>query len=135
MVIDSSALVAILFGESEADRFVDAVAGAELRLMSAANLLEAAIVVDNQLGSAAGRQLDRFVEQARIEIEPVTEEQVRIARQAYVDFGRGNHPAGLNFGDCFAYALARATGEPLLFKGEDLARTDIRPYRSPSNKP
>ena len=83
----------------------------------------------------AGRQLDRFVEQARIEIEPVTEEQVRIARQAYVDFGRGNHPAGLNFGDCFAYALAKATGEPLLFKGEDFARTDIRPYRSPSTEP
>lgn len=135
MVIDSSALVAILFGESEADRFVDAVAGAEPRLMSAANLLEAAIVVDNQLGSAAGRQLDRFVEQARIEIEPVTEEQVRIARQAYVDYGRGNHPAGLDFGDCRGCALAKAAGEPLLFKGEDFARTDIRPYRSPSTEP
>jgi ribonuclease VapC len=65
----------------------------------------------------------------------VTEEQVRIARQAYVDYGRGNHPAGLNFGDCFAYALAKATGEPLLFKGEDFARTDIRPYRSASSEP
>jgi ribonuclease VapC len=135
MVVDSSALVAILFGEAEADRFVDAIAEAEPRLISAANLLEAAIVVDNQLGSAAGRQLDRFVEQARIEIEPVTEEQVRIARQAYVDYGRGNHPAGLNFGDCFAYALAKAAGEPLLFKGEDFARTDIRPYRSASSEP
>ena len=135
MVVDSSALVAILFGEAEADRFVDAIAEAEPRLISAANLLEAAIVVDNQLGFAAGRQLDRFVEQARIEIEPVTEEQVRIARQAYVDYGRGNHPAGLNFGDCFAYALAKAAGEPLLFKGEDFARTDIRPYRSASGEP
>jgi ribonuclease VapC len=135
MVVDSSALVAILFGEAEADRFVDAIAEAEPRLISAANLLEAAIVVDNQLGSAAGRQLDRFVEQARIEIEPVTEEQVRIARQAYVDYGRGNHPARLNFGDCFAYALAKAAGEPLLFKGEDFARTDIRPYRSASSEP
>jgi ribonuclease VapC len=135
MVVDSSALVAILFGEAEADRFVDAIAEAEPRLISAANLLEAAIVVDNQLGAAAGRQLDRFVERARIEIEPVTEEQVRIARQAYVDYGRGNHPAGLNFGDCFAYALAKAAGEPLLFKGEDFARTDIRPYRSASSEP
>jgi ribonuclease VapC len=131
MVIDSSALVAILFGEPQADRFVDAIAGAEPRLMSAANLLEAALVVDNQLGSAAGRQLDRFVEQARIEIAPVTERQVSIARQAYLDYGRGNHPAKLNFGDCFAYALAKATGEPLLFKGDDFAHTDIKVYRSP----
>ena len=131
MVIDSSALVAILFGEPQADRFVDAIAGAEPRLMSAANLLEAAIVVDNQLGPAAGRQLDRFVEQARIEIAPVTERQVSIARQAYLDYGRGNHPAKLNFGDCFAYALAKATGEPLLFKGDDFAQTDIKAYRSP----
>jgi ribonuclease VapC len=75
------------------------------------------------------------VEQARIEIEPITEEQVRIARQAYVDYGRGNHPAGLNFGDCFAYALAKAAGEPLLSKGEDFARTDIRPYRSAGSEP
>ena len=131
MVIDSSALVAILFGEPQADRFVDAIAGAEPRLMSAANLLEAAIVVDNQLGPAAGRQLDRFVEQARIEIAPVTERQVSIARQAYLDYGRGNHPAKLNFGDCSAYALAKATGEPLLFKGDDFAHTDIKAYRSP----
>jgi ribonuclease VapC len=131
MVIDSSALVAILFGEPEAGGFVDAIAGAEPRLMSAANLLEAAIVVDNQLGPAAGRQLDRFVEQARIEIAPVTERQVRTARQAYLDYGRGNHPAKLNFGDCFAYALAKATREPLLFKGDDFEQTDIKAYRSP----
>jgi ribonuclease VapC len=125
MVIDSSALVAILLGESEADRLVDAIAGAEPRLMSAANLLEAAIVVDHQMGPVAGRQLDRFVEQAQLEIEPVTEAQVRIARQAYLDFGRGNHPAKLNFGDCFAYALAKTTGEPLLFKGADFEQTDV----------
>jgi ribonuclease VapC len=131
MVIDSSALVAILFGEPEAGGFVDAIAGAEPRLMSAANLLEAAIVVDNQLGPAAGRQLDRFVEQARIEIAPVTERQVRTARQAYLDYGRGNNPAKLNFGDCFAYALAKATREPLLFKGDDFEQTDIKAYRSP----
>ena len=133
MVIDSSALVAILFGEPGADSFVDAIAAATPRLLSAASLLEAAIVVDNQMGPAAGRQLDRFVEQARIRIEPVTEAQVRIARQAYVDFGRGNHGAKLNFGDCFAYALAKATGEPLLFKREDFEQTDIRAYRSPGS--
>jgi ribonuclease VapC len=117
MVIDSSALVAILFGEEETDSFVNSIAEAEPRLVSAANLLEAAIVVDNLIGPAAGRQLDRFVEQAKIRIEPVTEEQIRLARQAYLDFGRGNRPAKLNFGDCFAYALAKATGEPVLFKG------------------
>lgn len=132
MVIDSSALVAILFGEPEAGGFVDAIAEAEPRLMSAANLLEAAIVVDNQIGPEAGRQLDRFVEQARIEIAPVTERHARIARQAYLDYGRGNHPAKLNFGDCLAYALAKATGETLLFKGDDFEQTDIRVYRSSS---
>lgn len=125
MVIDSSVLVAILFDEPEAEGFVEAIAEADRRLMSAASLLEAAIVVDNQISPAAGRQLDAFVEDAQIEIEPVTERQFRIARQAYLDFGRGNHPAKLNFGDCFAYALAKATGEPLLFKGDDFARTDI----------
>jgi ribonuclease VapC len=129
-VIDSSALVAILFGEPEATGFVDAIAEAGPRLMSAANLLEAAIVVDNQIGPEAGRQLDRFVEQARIEVAPVTERHARIARQAYLDYGRGNHPAKLNFGDCFAYALAKATGEPLLFKGDDFEQTDIRACRS-----
>lgn len=125
MVVDSSVLVAILFDEPEAKGFVQAIAEADRRLMSAASLLEAAIVVDNQICPAAGRQLDAFVEDAQIEIEPVTERQVKIARQAYLDFGKGNHPAKLNFGDCFAYALAKATGEPLLFKGDDFAQTDI----------
>ena len=103
-----------------------------MRLISAANLLEAGIIIDNQSGPSAGRRLDAFVERAQIGIEAVTEAQVRIARQAYLDFGRGNHPARLNFGDCFAYALAKATGEPLLFKGDDFARTDIRPTRAGS---
>ena len=132
MVVDSSALVAILRKEPEAARFTRAMLRDPVRLISAANLLEAGIIIDNQSGPSAGRRLDAFVERARIGIEPVTEAQVRIARQAYLDFGRGNHPAGLNFGDCFAYALAKATGEPLLFKGEDFARTDIRAYRAGS---
>ena len=135
MVVDSSTLVAILRKEPEAARFTRAILRDSVRLISAANLLEAGIVIDNQAGPSAGRRLDAFVERARIEVEPVTEEQVRIARQAYVDFGRGNHPAGLNFGDCFAYALAKASGEPLLFKGEDFARTDIRPHHSASSGP
>ena len=98
--------------------------------MSAANLLEAGIVANNQTDPRTGRQLDALVADFQLHIAPVNEEQVRIARQAYVDFGRGNHPAGLNFGDCFAYALAKATGEPLLLRGEDFARTDVRPYHA-----
>jgi ribonuclease VapC len=133
MVVDSSALVAILRKEPEAARFTRAILRDPVRLMSAANLLEAGIIIDNQSGLSAGRRLDAFVERAQIGIAPVTEQQVRIARQAYLDFGRGNHPAGLNSGDCFAYALAKATGEPLLFKGEDFARTDIQAHRAHSS--
>jgi ribonuclease VapC len=133
MVVDSSALVAILRKEPEAARFTRAILRDSVRLISAANFLEAAIVIDNQAGLSAGRRLDAFVERAGIAIEPVTEAQVRIARQAYVDFGRGNHPAALNFGDCFAYALAKATGEPLLFKGHDFGQTDIEAYQSPGS--
>lgn len=125
MVVDTSALLAILFSEADAARYAEAVAGADRRLISAANLLEAGIVIDNQIGPAAGRQLDAFVERAELTVAPVTKEHARIARQAYLDFGKGNHPAGLNFGDCFAYALAKATGEQLLFKGEDFSKTDI----------
>lgn len=134
MVVDSSALVAILRKEPEAARFTRAILRDSARLISAANLLEAGIVIDNQAGLSAGRRLDAFVERAGIVVEPVTEAQVRIARQAYVDFDRGNHPAGLNFGDCFAYALAKVTGEPLLFKGDDFGQTDIRAHRLVSSE-
>ena len=130
MIVDTSALLAIFFEEPEAEAFARAIAGAEVSKMSAANLLEAGIVADNQTDARTGRHLDVLVANFRLRIEPVTEEQVRIARQAYVDYGRGNHPAGLNFGDCFAYALAKTTGEPLLFKGEDFGRTDVSPCRS-----
>ena len=95
------------------------------RKMSAATFLEAGIVVDNQLGAAAGRQLDALVARAAVEIEPVTREQAEVARQAYMDFGKGRHPAKLNFGDCFSYALAKVTSMPLLFKGEDFSQTDV----------
>lgn len=131
MVVDTSALLAIFFKEPEAEDFARAIARAEVPRMSAANLLEAGIVADTQTDPRTGRQLDALVATFRLRIEPVTEEQVRIARQAYVDFGRGNHPAKLNFGDCFAYALAKATGELLLFKGDDFELTDIRGYRAP----
>ena len=93
--------------------------------MSAANYLEAAINIDHRGNREASRQLDVFIERAQIHIEAVTLEQVRIARQAYLDYGKGRHPAGLNFGDVFAYALAKSTGEPLLYKGQDFGQTDI----------
>lgn len=96
--------------------------------MSAANFLEAAIVIDARRSPRASRRFDDLVREAEIVVEPVTEEQAHIARQAYRDYGRGSgHPARLNFGDCFAYALARATGEPLLFKGDDFRHIDIAP--------
>lgn len=94
--------------------------------MSAASYLEAGIVVDAQGDPVMSRRLDDYMQEARIAIEPVTEEQARIARQAYRDFGKGSgHPAQLNYGDCFAYALAKVTGEPLLFKGDDFVHTDL----------
>jgi ribonuclease VapC len=123
----------VLRKEPEAARYTRAILRDPVRLISAANLLEAGIVIDNQAGPAAGRRLDAFVVRAGIGIEPVTAEQAQIARQAYLDFGRGNHPANLNFGDCFAYALAKTTGEPLLFKGDDFGQTDIRAYRHPGS--
>ena len=131
MVLDTSAVLAMLFLEPEAEAFARAVARAEYRRISAANLLEAGIVADHQADARAGRQLDALVARIELSTEPVTAEHVRIARQAYLDFGKGNHPAGLNFGDCFAYALAKATGEPLLFKGDDFQRTDIQAAVTP----
>jgi len=102
MIIDTSAVLAILFAEDDAERYASALSRADVRLMSAANYLEAGIVVDNQIGAAAGRQLDALIARAEVRIEAVTRKQADIARQAYIDFGKGNHPAGLNFGDCFA---------------------------------
>lgn len=125
MIVDTSAVLAVLFGEADARRFAEAIASAETCRMSAASFLEAAITVDSQAGAGAGRQLDAFVKRAGLVIEPVTLEQAELGRQAYFDFGKGRHPAGLNFGDVFAYALAKSTGEALLFKGEDFAQTDI----------
>jgi ribonuclease VapC len=128
VIVDSSALVAILLDEPEAQNYADAIEADPTCLLSAATFLELAIVVDNRRQPAQARRLDDFLKEAAIVIEPVTERQARIAREAYRDYGKGSgHPAGLNFGDCFAYALARDTGEPLLYKGTDFARTDIRP--------
>lgn len=125
MIIDTSAVLAILFAEEDMQLYEVAIARAGIRRMSAGNLLEASIVVEGRVGSSGVEQLDALLERTAIEVAPVTVEQSHAARRAWSRYGRGNHPARLNFGDCFAYALAETTGEPLLFKGEDFARTDI----------
>lgn len=127
MIVDTSALLAILFAEDDAQRYSESIAGAEVRLVSAANYLEAAIVVDSQIGAVGGRQLDVLILRAGLSVEPVTREHADVARQAYLDFGKGRHKAGLNFGACFAYALSKATGQALLFKGGDFSQTDLVP--------
>ena len=127
MVVDTSALVAILLNEPERRRFTESIAADPRRLVSAATLLETAIVLQSRRRQMGERELDLFLYRAKFEIVPVDEDQVEIARAAFRRFGRGRHPAGLNFGDCFAYALAKATGEPLLFKGSDFAQTDVTP--------
>ena len=128
MIVDASALIAILRNEPETEAFVRAIDDAPRSRISAANFLEAAIVIDRARNPLPGRRLDDLMAELRVVIEPVTEAQAHIAREAYRDYGRGSgHPARLNFGDCFAYALARAMGEPLLFKGEDFRQTDIAP--------
>ncbi len=125
MIVDTSAVMAILLGESGAERYDEAIAEAPRCLISVVNFLEAAIVLESRSGAAAGQELDAFLEEAAIELAPVTFDQAQAARRAWRRFGKGNHPAGLNFGDCFAYALSESTGEPLLFKGRDFALTDI----------
>jgi ribonuclease VapC len=125
MIIDSSAVLAILFNENDAEVYARAIAQADASRISAINYVEAAIVVEAQTREGGTRQFDAFFRRASVIIEPVTEEHAHIARQAYTDFGKGRHRAGLNFGDCFAYALAKARHEPLLFKGDDFKNTDI----------
>ena len=125
MIVDSSALLAVLLREPDARRYETAIATASECRMSAVNVLETTIVVESRGGAAAGQELDHFLERAGIALTPVTTEQVQAARIAWRRFGKGNHPARLNLGDCFAYALARTVEEPLLFKGDDFSRTDI----------
>ena len=126
MILDTSALIVILRDEAEAKAFAMAIADADRRRLSAANYLEAAIVIDGSRNPIASRRFDDLLREAEIVIEPVTEQQAKVAREAYRDFGRGSgHPAGLNFGDCFAYALAKTSREPLLFKGDDFVHTGI----------
>ena len=126
MILDSSALVAILRDEPEAATLAMAIEASTERRISAVNYVEAAVVIDCGRDPAASRRFDDLLREAKIVVEPVTVEQARIAREAYRDYGKGSgHPARLNFGDCFAYALAKDAGEPLLFKGDDFRHTDV----------
>lgn len=126
MIVDSSAIVAMLKGEPEAASFVAALLRSAETVISAANYLEAGIVIDGERDAAISARLDRLLARSNIEVVAVTPSQARLARQAYRDFGKGSgHPAKLNFGDCFAYALATERGEPLLFKGDDFTHTGI----------
>ena len=126
MIIDTSAIIAMLRDKPDATSFARAIAEATIRRVSAVNFVESAVVIDASHDPIATRRFDDFVKEANISVEPVTADQAQIARAAYRDFGKGSgHPARLNFGDCFAYALAKTLAEPLLFKGSDFAHTDI----------
>ena len=126
MVIDSSALLAILLAEPERSRFVDLITEASVRLLSAANALEAAIVLESRLKTIGGHELDILIQKASIEIVSVDAEQFSVARQAWRKFGKGRHPAALNLGVCFAYSLSKVSNEPLLAKGADFKKTDLQ---------
>jgi ribonuclease VapC len=128
MIVDSSALIAIIRGEPDAEALAQAMEGADSLRVSAGTYLEAFIVADGYRNPKLSARLEEILHHPRFDIEPVTTAQAKIARQAYRDYGRGSgHPANLNFGDCFSYALAREMREPLLYKGDDFVHTDLRP--------
>jgi ribonuclease VapC len=129
MVIDASALLAILLNETERRDFHERIEAAERRLVSAATVVEVGIVLIGRRHSTAEPLFDEYLQRAGLEIVPVDTEQARLARDAFRRFGKGRHAAGLNFGDCFAYALAAVTGEPLLYKGDDFDQTDVAAAR------
>ena len=135
MVIDTSALLAILLDEPERRVFNETLEGAASRLLSGASFVEASMVIESRHGAEGIRDLDLFLERAAVRLVAVDVEQGREARRAFSRFGKGRHPAGLNYGDCFAYALASVRGEPLLFKGEDFSRTDITSAREQPGSP
>jgi ribonuclease VapC len=127
MVLDTSVLVALLGMEPEAERIARAIEADTTRLMSAATLVEATLVIESRYGAAGSTLLDLLIAKAGIRVEPVTVQQADVAREAWRRYGKGRHAAGLNYGDCFSYALAQVTGEPLLFKGQDFPQTDVTP--------
>jgi ribonuclease VapC len=123
VIVDASALLAILLGESDAVRMGEALQAEPVRRISVINLMEVAMRIEAM--PAQKLRLERLLAKVKLQIEPVTVEQFELAREAFRRFGKGRHPAGLNLGDCFAYTLAKSFGEPLLFKGEDFAKTDV----------
>jgi ribonuclease VapC len=125
VILDTSAVVAIMRGEPEAERFAKLLAAADQCRISVANYLELSMVLERQAGSDANRRCEALFKTTGIILEPVTLDQGMLARQAHFDYGKGRHPAALNFGDCFAYALSKALREPLLFKGDDFSKTDV----------
>jgi ribonuclease VapC len=125
MVIDTSAIMAILQDEPERRRFSEALESSDIRSLSAASFVETSMIVESRYGSDGVRDLDLLLSKAAIILEPVDAEQAHLARQGFRQYGKGRHPAGLNFGDCFSYALARFAAEPLLFKGKDFSLTDV----------
>jgi ribonuclease VapC len=131
MVVDTSAVLAVLQDEAERRSFNEAIEASDAVALSVASLVETSIVIESRYGAEGLRALDRFIERAGIVVAGVDLEQGKVARDAFSRFGKGRHPAGLNFGDCFAYALAKVLGEPLLFKGEDFARTDVARVEPP----
>ena len=136
MVVDTSALIAILMGEPDTETYARALANDQKKMISAFNALESAIVIEAKKGEAGGREFDLLLHRARFEIIPLNGDQVELALNAWRKFGKGRHPAGLNIGNCCAYALAKYSGERLLFKGKDFSQTDIKPVigTSPSNR-
>jgi len=127
MIVDTSAALAIVQGEPGFEVFASAISASETPRISAASFLEASIVAETRAGDRGLRQFDYFMRESGLSVEAVTHEHALIAREGFSNYGKGRHPAGLNFGDCFAYALAKSTGEPLLFKGEDFRQTDVVP--------
>jgi ribonuclease VapC len=125
IVVDTSALIAILDKESDAALYAEAIADADAPLMSTATLLEVNIVMLNRHGARAARMVDRLIQEAGFQVESFTVQHAELAREAYARYGKGRQTAGLNYGDCFSYALAKATGLPLLFKGQDFSKTDV----------
>ena len=126
VVIDTSALCAVLLGEPEADEMMTCLAGSSIRWLSAFSHLESSVVIAARKGQAGLLDLDALLQRLRIEVIPFTAEQALLAREAHERFGRGHHPAGLNLGDCCSYALSRYSGYPLLYKGADFSRSDVR---------
>jgi ribonuclease VapC len=128
MVLDTSAILAILQDEPERRKFNEAIEAAETRSLSTASLVECSMILESRYGTDGVRDLDLFIAKAQVSLVPVDEEQADIARRAFRKYGKGRHPASLNFGDCFSYALTQALDEPLLFKGNDFSQTDVKAH-------